>query len=122
MASLLATLVLDQDAMAALQARGEGPPMFRTTLRQLSRTLARLKASQAAAAAAGRAAEEGDGTRPASGVRGGLQVGRGDSAKRSGQLLSQTDYRGGFGLARAAVFLVSNGEVANTSSVCCIVD
>jgi hypothetical protein len=52
MASLLATLVLDREAMSALQARGDGPPMFRTTLRQLTRTLTRLKSAKAAAAAA----------------------------------------------------------------------
>lgn len=50
MASLLATLVLDKEAMDALQARGDGPPMFRTTLRQLARTMQRLKESRAAAA------------------------------------------------------------------------
>jgi hypothetical protein len=56
MASLLATLVLDKEAMATLQARGEGLPLFRTTLRQLARTLARLKEARAAAAAAAGAA------------------------------------------------------------------
>lgn len=61
MASLLATLVLDQEAMAALQARGEAPPMFRTTLSQLAKALGRVKASNAAASAAGGALASCDG-------------------------------------------------------------
>jgi hypothetical protein len=56
MASLLANLVLDREAMATLQALGHGPPLFRTTLRLLGRTLSRLKEARAAAAAATAAA------------------------------------------------------------------
>jgi hypothetical protein len=74
MASLLATLVLDQEAMSALQARGDGPPMFRTTLRQLARTLQRLKAGHAPEGAAAEASEGGgkgaDAARDYRGARG----------------------------------------------------
>jgi len=95
MASLLATLVLDKDAMLALQARGEGPPMFRTTLRQLGRTLARLKASQVASDSAGAAitaAAEAAGGHP----KGGSRASSG-GAKRGSVTGAEVDYRGVLG-------------------------
>lgn len=103
MASLLATLVLDKDAMAALQARGEGPPMFRTTLRQLARTLARLKAAKAAAAAAGGAPPPASDTAEGGSRRGSAQGGGGEGdGRREGWRetpsgTGEADYRGEVG-------------------------
>lgn len=90
MASLLATLVLDQEAMAALQARGDGPPMFRTTLHQLARSLGRLKAARAAEAVP-EAAAEGAGEARGDGGSGGdvaaSPAARGGSAGYRGALV-----------------------------------
>ena len=108
MASLLATLVLDKEAMTALQARGDGPPMFRTTLRQLVRTMQRLKTSRAAAAAAGGGLLRANSNMSALGgeghAGGSSSAGRtfGTSAARwsSSAAGAGNDYRGGWAQAR----------------------
>lgn len=48
MASLLATFVLDDDAMLGIQQRGEAPALFLATLFLLSNTLASIKERLAA--------------------------------------------------------------------------
>lgn len=57
--------------------------MFRTTLRQLARTLGRIKASQAAAAVAG------------GGSGGGGEAGEATGGSRAGSVKQQSEYRGG---------------------------